>query len=782
MKHYLDLIPISARVHKRQNRMTWICIVLAVFLVTAIFGMADMEIRSQRMQIAQSDGVWHVGFRGVSTDQQQLIGARPDVEQASWYGVFNYRLDEGYMINGTPTAVCGFDPDFLALMPAAALTQGSYPETADGAIVTQGAQQRLGLAVGDPVTMTLPNGAARTFTVTGFTKDTALIARSDAFGVFVKPEAFAALAPANWDARADGMYYVQFSALTPIQRTIDEITAQFGLDADQVSENVKILGLMGQSDNPYMLQLYLTAAVLAVLVMTAGILMIASSLNSNVARRTEFFGMLRCLGATRKQVIGFVRREALQWCRTAIPVGAGCSVVMVWILCAILRITTPIYFAELPVFGVSWIGVCIGAMVGLVTVLLAAQSPAKRAARVSPLAAVSGNATVNQNARRAGSTRFRRVETVLGVHHAKASRKNLILMSGSFAFSIILFLAFSPTIDFMKRAVNPLQPYAPDFSVVSADETCSIAPDHVQRLEENKAVKRVYGRMFANHIPATINGQATKMNLFSYEAHQFEWAKEALLTGELDTVQNGDGVLLVHEKNEPMQTGGTVVLQTDAGELELPVAGVLSNCPIQQEPGTVRVICSEETFRKLTGATGYTILDLQLTQDVTDAQINEIRAQFGDDVTFSDRRISNAEARGVSFCFGLFLYGFLAVIALISIFNVINSIGMSVSARMRQYGAMRAIGMSCGQLVRMIAAEATTYALGGLVIGAAAGIPINHIIFEKLVTFQWGDAWSLPISAFAVIVSVMTGALIAAVYGPAQRIRNLSIVDTISEQ
>ena len=196
----------------------------------------------------------------------------------------------------------------------------------------------------------------------------------------------------------------------------------------------------------------------------------------------------------------------------------------------------------------------------------------------------------------------------------------------------------------------------------------------------------------------------------------------------------------------------------------------------------MRVICSEETFRKLTGATGYTILDLQLTQDVTDAQINEIRAQFGDDVTFSDRRISNAEARGVSFCFGLFLYGFLAVIALISIFNVINSIGMSVSARMRQYGAMRAIGMSCGQLVRMIAAEATTYALGGLVIGAVAGIPINRIIFEKLVTFQWGDAWSLPISAFAVIVSVMTGALIAAVYGPAQRIRNLSIVDTISEQ
>ena len=64
---------------------------------------------------------------------------------------------------------------------------------------------------------------------------------------------------------------------------------------------------MGQSDDPLMLRLYLTAAVLAVLVATAGILMIASSLNSNIAQRISFFGLLRCLGATRKQVARFVR-------------------------------------------------------------------------------------------------------------------------------------------------------------------------------------------------------------------------------------------------------------------------------------------------------------------------------------------------------------------------------------------------------------------------------------------------------------------------------------------
>ena len=37
MKSYLSLVPISAKVHKRQSRMTRICIILAVFLVTSSF-------------------------------------------------------------------------------------------------------------------------------------------------------------------------------------------------------------------------------------------------------------------------------------------------------------------------------------------------------------------------------------------------------------------------------------------------------------------------------------------------------------------------------------------------------------------------------------------------------------------------------------------------------------------------------------------------------------------------------------------------------------------------
>ncbi|MFR4896776.1 MAG: FtsX-like permease family protein [Blautia hansenii] len=44
-------------------------------------------------------------------------------------------------------------------------------------------------------------------------------------------------------------------------------------------------------------------------------------MNSIIAQRTQFFGMLRCIGASRQQIIRFVCLEALNWCETAVPIG-----------------------------------------------------------------------------------------------------------------------------------------------------------------------------------------------------------------------------------------------------------------------------------------------------------------------------------------------------------------------------------------------------------------------------------------------------------------------------
>ena len=107
---------------------------------------------------------------------------------------------------------------------------------------------------------------------------------------------------------------------------------------------------------------------------------------------------------------------------------------------------------------------------------------------------------------------------------------------------------------------------------------------------------------------------------------------------------------------------------------------------------------------------------------------------------------------------------------------------MSVSARMKQYGAMRAIGMSTRQLVKMVTAEAATYSLVGSLAGCLIGLPIHKYLFEHMVTGRWGDPWNVPIISLILITGIVFMASFFAVQKPAKRLQNMSIVENINAQ
>lgn len=786
MKRYLDLVPISAKIHRKQSRMSIFCIVLAVFLVTTIFGMADMFIRSQILQAQMDGGNFHVGLRYVTDEDCSLIAKRPAVKAAARYGVLNYRGEDGYTLSGKTAIIMGCDAPWFSDMMVDGIAEGNFPQTESEAMLTQSAKDRLGFQIGDTVVIDGPDGEKLTYIISGFCKDAMKTTSEDSIGVSITTDAFRSIYPAVKHETLedyDSVCYVQFENPWNARREIQQLKADLGLSDEQVYENVKLMGMYGQSDSSKMMQIYVVAAILFVLVLAAGVMMIASSLNSNVAQRTEFFGLMRCIGATPKQVIRLVRKEALLWCRFAIPAGIGAGVVVIWILCAVLRILSPEYFAQMPALGLSIPSILAGILVGLLTVLLAARSPAKKAARVSPLAAVSGNANGQQPAKRAANTRLFKVETALGVHHATASRKNLILMAGSFALSIILFLSFSVTVDFMKHSLTPLRPWTADLSIISPDHSLSVDSGILGKLKENPAVKAAYGRMFAYDLPMEGAIEPQKADLLTYEENQFGWAKEYLLEGSLDTVASQPGTaLIVYEPETTIQVGDTVTLDIGGKNQQLQIAGMLSTAPFGNANDTALLICSEDTFRQLSGTSNYTIVDIQLTNKATDEDVNAIQQIAGTSYTFSDERMSNSSVRGTYYCFCLFIYGFLVLIALITVFNIINSITMSVAARTRQYGVFRAIGLSTRQLKKMIIAEACVYTITGSIIGTVLGLICNQKLFEMLITCFWGDAWGIPWMELTIILFIMILAVIFAVRGPVRKIHKMSIVDTISAQ
>lgn len=530
---------------------------------------------------------------------------------------------------------------------------------------------------------------------------------------------------------------------------------------------------------------FLIAAALFVLILVAGVLMISSSINSNVAQRTKFFGMMRCIGMSRQQIIRFVRLEALNWCKTAIPIGSVLGIVITWGLCAVLRFLVGEEFSNIPLLGISLIGIISGILMGVITVLIAASSPAKRAAKVSPVTAVSGNSENTIDASHALHTRFFKIETALGIHHAVSGKKNLILMTGSFALSIILFLSLSVLIEFVG-CIMPQYSNTSDINISSRDGSNSIDSALLSKLEGMNGVKHVFGRKSLLDVSAKVekdNFQSETIDLISYDDFDLDCLTkdEMLKKGSDISKVYGDGnyALAIWDKDNPLEIGDIIEVNNE----ELIIAGILKYNPFSDDGGTdgkITLITSAGTFTRLTGITDYSLVMIQTAKDATDENVTAISSISDENYTFSDMRDQRTTNTYIAFV--LFVYAFLTIITLVTVLNIMNSISMSVSAKIKQYGAMRAVGMDEGQITKMIAAESFTYALSGCIVGCAVGLLISKLLYDSLITAHYSYAtWSAPVVPLVIILLFVVTAAIAAVYTPAKRIRNMAVTDTINE-
>ncbi len=777
MRSYLSLIPISARVRARQNHMTILCIVLAVFLVTAIFSVADMMIRKESGLMLGKHGNWHFKLEHVSQETAEEIGGRPDVAGVCGACVFNFDGELPYRINGKKAVLYGTEEAYLNLF-LSGISDGTFPENDQEVLLSPNAVTAFQSQIGDKVTVHTPAGDA-VFTISGFGTDDRSYYENQTYliGVYMTQTAFAALMEQNGIADHAPAYYVQFEDAAKAAGAKAELQVQYQLSEGSISENLGVMGMAGQSGNEVMKNIYGLAALPFLLVLLAGVLMISGSMNSNIARRTQFFGMMRCIGASRGQIIRFVRMEALNWCKTAVPAGLILGTLISWGICGALRYGIGGEFDTTPMFQFSPAGLVSGALVGVVTVLLAAQSPAKKASRVSPVAAVSGNAKSKAPVRHAAKTGFGKIEYALGIHHAAASKKSWCLLTASFALSIIMFLSFSVFLDMVRLLMPSLNVTSADFSLAGYGNQLILDQEMVDQIRGMDGVANAYGSSYRSDIPAVSSRAGIDhVNMVSYDDTLLNYAKGSVAQGNLEEVYGDRGkAATVFNKNNSMQVGDIIRL-ANGEELEI-------TCALSQGlfGDDLILICSQETFDRVMGKTKYGLIGIQLGEDAAEETAAQIRSLENDDIVVSDQRENNRQDAATYWASRIVCYGFLAIIGVITLFNIINSISMSVSARTKQYGAMRAVGMDGAQLTWMIASEAFTYAVSGLVLGFGIGIPLSRFLYAELITRHFGVAWRLPVALLGIVVVFVFSCAVIAVYAPAKRMRNMEITATIND-
>lgn len=783
MNSYLDLTKHYMKVHKNRNKLTIFCILLAVSLITTIFGMADMYQRAQEMQMIQMYGNWHAIVSGIEESDAKLLKMRPEIAYAG-YGLA-IGTGEGYSINHKDVAINGMDEELVSLF-GSGLTDGSYPEANNEVGITENAAQELGFVLGDQLKLQGNNGEELTFNITGILENSSSLLASGAAGVMMQPQAFREAFPTG---SYGDRFYITFKNDTNIRKAMKDIRAEFNFSEEQLGENKRLLSIMGESSTDYMNELFFTAITLFILVLSAGVLIISSSFHTSIAERTRFFGMLRCLGASNAQVKRIVLSEGIRHSLAAIPPGVFSGVLIVWGLCGLLKYLSPGYFAQLPVFGISVPSLVMGCVIGFLTVILASLSPCKAAGRVSPLCAINGEvkSSSKHKSKKPMKLRGKRIEIMLGIQHAFSVKKNIFLMTASVAVSIILFLSFYVLVDVMHHGIRSLKPWNPDVSIISNDHTATLDEEILKQLQQDEDIKKVYGRKFAYELPMQVSGKDGIGNLISYEQYQFDWAKDSLLEGDITTIENN-----VYEETGPPKVmvsvsdkyqwkcGDTIVLETPLGKKEAVVQAILSSTPFDEDAGKENIICSEQTFTELIGETGYTIFDIQLTDKEDDLAVEEIRGLVNETMNFSDRRGSNAETKSLFNSFAIFVYGFLIVIALISAFGIMNTMKMSITSKIKQYGIMRATGMSSKQLFWMVFAESFTYAFWGVLVGCLLGLPLHFILYRALIISLWNVRWAAPIMPLCLIVVISLIVTFVSMIAPVKKIKNMNVVEAIT--
>lgn len=225
--------------------------------------------------------------------------------------------------------------------------------------------------------------------------------------------------------------------------------------------NTKVLLYSGTAPfDSFLTAFYSLAAIIIALIVFGSVSLIYNAFSISVSERTRQFGLLSSVGATRKQLRRMVLFEALAVSIVGIPLGilvgiGGIGITLLLIgdkFFSIVRVDIPMRLC------VSWQAVIIAAVIALVTVLISAWIPSKRATRVSAVEAIRQSMDIKVSGRPVRTSKLAYklfgLPGVLAGKHYKRNRKKYRTTVVSLFMSIVLFVSAAAFTDYMMESAE----------------------------------------------------------------------------------------------------------------------------------------------------------------------------------------------------------------------------------------------------------------------------------------------------------------------------------------
>ncbi len=626
--------------------------------------------------------------------------------------------------------------------------------------------------------------------------------------VFATPEGVTALTGASGWTELDVVGGPDEESLAT---AVEEAVSQEGVETSTATEYAddQVAALTGGTD---MIGAFMLA--FAVIALFVSAIVIGNTFSILLARRARETALLRTVGSTRGQVVRSALLEAL----VVALVFSGLGVLAGIGLARALVVAGETFGGDaLPeiVFTVPLRAVVVPLAVGLVVVLVAALRPVLRASRVAPLEALRPDAAVTARSRR-GILRIVAGLVLMGLGAGAlvlAATQHVVevgVAGGLLSFTGVL-LAASALVPAVARAVGVIA--ARPFGVPGR-----LAVENAVRNPARAAATASALLVGVTLVTMTAVGAATTKTVVS-EIVDEQYPVDVIVSGsEIDctsssALEDVDGV-----DTTALVSGSTVdapkagVRDQAVGVLPDGAETVARDAEALPSPEEGEVVLSEEAAStagvdegdeiSLAGADG--TVDLRVAVDgrfegwlVTEAAMADLdtsapsttmllRLEDSADVstTMTDiqqvaggiegatvdgaapTRDANMNALDTALAVVLALLGISVIIAVV---GIANTLSLSVIERTRESALMRALGLTRGQLRRMLAVEAVLLALVGVLVGGVLGTVYALSGVSALLGEHGSVTPQLPWGQLALVAVVAVVAGLLASVLPARR-------------
>jgi len=808
----------SLRADKKRNFYIIMAIALTTLLLSSVFSIGMSFMESQKMEQVRVMGTTAHAAVSYPSPKQMDEMRRLDYVKTVGLGIHVAIISEVPRMGNMNLSFYYYDPVQWKEMRVPAYTDvvGAYPEKENEIMVpywvleSMGIQPEIGMEI--PITYSVETREdyaeyRETFVLSGWFTSYMHI-RSGNIDSMAVSEAFTKRHGKS--AENEGSAILLFSDNANVLDCCALLEQDLAITENQEVRPVPMYEISNEANTTTFIALSL---IVAFLVFT-GYLLIYNVLYISVAREVRFYGLLKTIGTTPRQIRKIVRDQILRLCVTGIPVGAALSALLsLWVIPGIISGISSIPTGTVVSFSpLIYIG---SAIFALLTALLGASKPAKMAASVSPVEAQKYTGTeVKRNAFRSSAhgKPFK-----MAIRNIFRERKRALIVLLSLFLGLTTFIAITTLVTSMDTD-NYVASYVPNDFMLTNNTTFMINGENPpkQKFSDDflETIRSIPG--FASH-----QYDSKAMLCLTY-ADEFDAHLQAMMRGDngvseetLESLKEHftcvsigvDGTELAKLKQdfdiEAFERGDYLLFATDDPSLyegiksvELrswPEEEVLASVPVggfvpfffhsNSYSIAPTIIMSNAFMEKLLGG----VIRSQLYIDVdegSDVQYLEALKQLteGD---YEMSRTSKLEAREELRDTKMMLYilggGIALVLGLIGVLNFVNVMSVGVIVRKREFATMESIGMTPKQIRSMLLYEGAGYASISLVLVLFIGNLVTYGVFKL---FQQSATYAVFTYPFVPVVLIVVLILSICVVTPLtayRSVRKMTIVERLRE-